>query len=128
MAIDWRIAETMAESMADLINTALSAGDDPPLLRIYTGSQPDGPASEATGTLLAEIELNDPAFNSANGVLTIDTTDGLVTEAIADGTAGWGRFCDSDGNGVVDGNVGTSSSAILINLLTIATGDPVNIL
>lgn len=129
MAVDWRIAAGMAEDMADLINTAVNAGGGAGKLRIYDGTRPDGPASAVTTqTLLAEITLNDPAFTSSGGTLTLDV-DPAVTDSSANatGTASWGRIVDSDDNAVIDGNVDTSGASINLNTTSITASSPVTI-
>ncbi len=103
----------------------LEAGSAPAKLRIYTGSAPAGPGSSATGTLLLEFTLADPA--QVAGVFT--TTPTISATASATGTAGWGRFLDSDNNAVIDGTVGTdftlSNSSIVSGQVYQFTGGTV---
>jgi hypothetical protein len=59
-------------------------------------------------TLLAELALSDlSAAAASSGTLTLNSISD-DTSANATGTASWFRIVDSDGNAVVDGDVGTS--------------------
>jgi hypothetical protein len=95
------------DAVVDLIDGGSGAG----VLRVYTGAPPATPGTAPSGTLLAEFTLSDPAFgSSANGTATLDVTPALTDTALATGTAGWCRFCDSTeaagtGLGVIDGTV-----------------------
>jgi hypothetical protein len=102
-----RIGTALRNAMASAVNTTLSAGAGAPVVRIYTGSQPATPATAATGTLLVEIPLNDPAGGSpATGVITVDVDPEPTADASNTGTAGWFRILDSDGVAHIDGAIG----------------------
>jgi hypothetical protein len=90
----------------DAVVDRLDAGSGAGTIQIRTGGQPASANDAATGTLLATITCADPAFGSgAVGVATIDADPVLEATAVADGTAGWFRARDSDGNTVMDGAV-----------------------
>lgn len=96
-------------------------------LRIYNGTRPA--AGGATTTLLAELRFSDPSFgNASNGTLTANsiTSD---SSANASGTATWFRATDSNGNFVIDGDVGAtgSDSDLELNTTTITAGQFVSI-
>lgn len=120
-----------ADAVVGLINGGSGAG----VLRIYSGSRPASPGTSPSGTKLAEITLSDPAFASAsNGSAAVDTTPALTTTALASGTAGWFRFCDSTeaagtGLGVVDGDITGSGGGgdITLNTTSIVSGADVTI-
>lgn len=100
----------MTISMSATARTAQASAvldllDGGALLRIYTGAKPATPATAATGTLLLELELNDPAGSVAAGVLTLAASPTVEAAAIADGTAGYGRVVDYSGVAVFDGTV-----------------------
>jgi len=101
------ITTTMRNARLSLLSTAIDAGSGPGTLKIYTGSKPAGPASAATGTLLASITLNDPSCASpSNGSMALVVSPAIAdSSADATGTAGWARFADSDDNGVHDVSV-----------------------
>lgn len=109
---------------ANAINDAINAGASPGKLRIYTGSQPANANTAASGTLLLEFILNDPAFTESGAVLTLDDSPAIVDDAITDGTAGWGRFLDSDNNAVMDGVVGAE---ITLSDASLETGQTVTL-
>lgn len=92
---------------------------------IYTGAQPASPDSAATGTLLATLALSATAGTVSNGVLTFNTiTDGT---AVATGTAGYARVVTSANAAVLDLDVGTSATSVILNTTSIVTGGPVQI-
>nr|WP_062336183.1 hypothetical protein [Herbidospora sakaeratensis] len=111
-----------ADAIADLLNGGV--------IRIYSGGQPATPATSASGTLLAEFTLSNPAFADAvNGVAALDVTPALTDTGIADGTAGWVRMltsaeAGSTGLGVIDGAVTATGGGgtLTLNTTTISTG------
>lgn len=105
-----RLSTSLATSMATAVNTAIDAGAGAGTLKVYTGSKPASVETAASGTLLATFTLTDPAGSAASGVLTLDFDPDLSATVAADGTAGWFRIADSDGNGVVDGSVSATGS------------------
>lgn len=98
-----RIGTTARNAAVDAVRAQLDAGAGAAKLRIYTGSQPATPATAATGTLLVEITLNDPAADAAaSGSSTFDVSPVPSGTAVATGTAGWARLLDSNNVAVVD--------------------------
>jgi hypothetical protein len=91
------------------------AGSGPGKLRIYSGTQPaTGGGTLSGNTLLVEFTLADPAAVAG----AFDVSPAISADAVATGTATWGRLVDSDGNAVADGAVGsefTLSSASIVN-------------
>jgi hypothetical protein len=98
-------------------------------LRVYSGSQPAGPGSAPTGTLLLDFTLNDPAFAAGStGVQDLDVSPALEEEGLAAGTAGWARLLTSteaagSGLGVID----CAITDLTISTTTISVGLPVSI-
>jgi hypothetical protein len=115
-----RVAATAA-----LVDGGAGAGH----LRVYSGSQPAGPGSAPTGTLLLDFTLNDPAFAAgAAGVQSLDVSPALEEEGLAAGTAGWARLLTSteaagSGLGVID----CAIADLTISTTTISVGLPVSI-
>ncbi len=109
-----------ADAVVDLIDGGSGAG----VLRVYTGSQPAGPGTSPSGTLLLEVTLNDPAFdNAASGAAALDVAPALSGVGVAAGTAGWARLLTSTeaagtGLGVVDGSVTATGGGGDITLST----------
>lgn len=123
-----RLADDVRNGRVDEVRDQIDAGSGAGIIRIYTGSQPAGPGSAATGTLLVTLTLNDPSFpNAASGTTTIDNTPVVTADAVAAGVAGWARFLDSDLNAVMDVTVGESASDLTINESTLAIGQAVSI-
>lgn len=120
MAEARRTALTAAtrNDMLNKINDRINAGAAAGKCRLYTGAAPATPETAATGTLLADITLNDPAFEvAAAGSMALDVTpEPQDASADAAGTGGYARFMDSDLNGVIDVNVGDDTDADTHNL------------
>lgn len=112
-----------ANAVAALIDGGAAGGT----LQIRSGSQPAGPDSTATGTLLAELTLADPSFGAASGGVAIAAGTPLTVTAVASGTASWFRILDSNGVAVVDGSVGVSGADLIVNTVTVSTGLDVEI-
>ena len=97
--------------------TALLAGGE---LRIYTGTQPAGPASPATGDLLIAVPLGSPAFApaSAGTAALVPPAPATVT---ATGTAGWFRLIETDlTTGAYDGSCSLPGESGELQLPTLA--------
>jgi hypothetical protein len=130
-----RISTAARNAAADAVAGLADGGSGAGVIRIYTGSQPAGPDSSATGTLLAAVSLNDPAFGAASsGVATLDVSPALTATAVADGTAGWWRLLTSteaagSGLGIVDGAVTATGGGGQLTLATttVTTGLQVQI-
>jgi hypothetical protein len=118
------IKTTRRSSMMAALGACFDEGSGAAKLRIYTGSQPANADTAASGTLLLEFTLQDPAWTESGGVLTLDVTPAITDDALADGTAGWGRFLDSDDEAVVDGAVG---SEITLSDTSLETGQTVTV-
>lgn len=130
-----RISTALRNAMADAAAALIDGGAGAGHLRIYSGSQPAGPGTSPSGTLLVDIALNDPSFDAAaSGVANLDVTPALSGTGVAAGTAGWARFLTSTeaaatGLGVVDGSVTASGGGgdVIITTTTISVGLTVSI-
>lgn len=123
-----RLSVALQNASANQLTALLDAGAAAGYAEIRTGSQPATPATAATGTLLATVTLADPALGAATaGVAAL--TDPASVNGVADGTAGWVRFFDSDANAVLDGEVTLTAGTGLLRLssLSVTTGNPVDI-
>jgi hypothetical protein len=114
-----RIATAIRNASLNGARVLLDAGSGAAKLRIYTGTQPAGPATAASGTLLVEIPLNDAATAAAaSGSAAFDVDPVPSAVAVASGTAGYARLLDSDNNALVDAAIPTDltmdDSAIVI--------------
>lgn len=129
-----RISNAARSAACDAVVDLVDVGG-PGFLRVYSGSQPAGPDTVPSGTLLAEFTLANPAFGAAaNGVATLDATPVLATTGITDGTAAWFRLLTAaeqagDGQGVLDGSVSVTGGGgqLQLNTVSISTGVDVSI-
>lgn len=98
-------------------------------IRVYTGTQPASANDAATGTLLAEFTLANPAWGAASsGVATLAGTP-LSTVGLAAGDAGWFRALDRDDNGLFDGAASATGGGAELELdnISIAVDQSVSI-
>lgn len=131
-----KIRDTARNAACDAIVDLVDGDDGSPAytegkLRIYTGSPPASPSSAVTGTLLVEIDLNDPSFDAAGtgstGRADVITSPALTATITTSGTAGYFRFTDKDGLGIFDGNIGVSGKDLNFNSVTFVAGGTVTI-
>jgi len=124
-----RLPAASRNAAADAVVDRADGGSGAGTIEIRTGTQPASADSAATGTLLATITLGDPAFGPAsNGTAALADTP-LSGAAVADGTAGWFRMLDGDGNTVLDGSVSATGGGgdLQLSTTTITTGLTVTI-
>lgn len=124
MAYDTR----MSYAAVNAENDALAALANSGKIRIYTATRPANADTTASGTLLAELTFGVTAFGaSVNGVITANA---ITPDSSADngGTAAWFRVLKSDGTTALwDGEVGTATSDLILNSVTIGAGAQVSI-
>jgi hypothetical protein len=121
-----RLSTAARNALANAIKTAIDAGSGAGTIKIYSGSQPATPQATATGVLLVTLSFGDPSFGSASvGVITANAI--AQVNAVATNTAGYARIADSDGNAIMDVDVGTSGATINLNTTSIVSGGPVAI-
>lgn len=119
------VRNAVTDVVVDRVDTGTTNAEGS--LRIYEGSQPASANDSASGTLLAEVELENPAFSaSSTGVATLLGTP-LSTVGLAAGTAGWFRIVDRNEATVVDGSAGTSGTELILNTATISINVAVQI-
>lgn len=122
-----RISDTARNAAAGAVAALVDGGAGAGKIRVYTGAQPaGGPGAAATGTLLAEFALSDPAFTApaAGGTIALDTTPAVATTGITAGTAGWFRVLDSNNAAIIDGSVTATGGGgdIELDTTTVSTG------
>lgn len=118
------VRNAACDAIVDRVDAGAAAGK----LRIYTGAQPASANDAASGTLLAEVTLADPAFGAAaSGSASL--TDPAAVTASAAGTAGWFRVLDSDSNTVFDGAVTATGGGgdLTLSSTALASGISVDI-
>jgi len=125
MPLNTQLANATVNGQADNLSARLNNG----YLRIYDGTQA-ATADTALGAqvLLAELRFSATAAPAAsNGLITFNalTAD---SSANAAGTASWYRALGSDGTTVVmDGSVGTATSNLILNSVSITLGANVSV-
>ena len=132
MAKNPSIANLAARNACDEISVLLDAGAGAGKVRIYDGTKPADTDAAVTGqTLLAELTMSDPAFAAAvDAAPGGAATAGAITDdtsADATGTATWFRAVDSNNVGVIDGSAGTSNADLILDSVSITSGQTVKI-
>lgn len=123
-----RISTTARNAACDAVVDLVDAGAGAGKLRIYTGTQPATADTAASGTLLADATLIDPAFGAAaTGTATL--ADPAAVTGSSAGTAGWFRVLDSNNNTVFDGSVTATGGGgdLQLSNTSIAVGQTVDI-
>ncbi len=126
MALNPHFLLATRNAMLDRITTDIGTSA---VMNIYAGVQP---ADTSAATTAANVVVATPTFPSTNafgaaaaGVITANT---ITSDAsAAGGTAAWFAICKSTGLRVVDGSVGTATSDLILNSVTISTGAAVAI-
>jgi hypothetical protein len=106
---------------------AVAPSFDGALLRLYTGPKPNDPSTPPSGTLLAEVELPNPAFPAASGGVLSGNAIGSVN-ASATGTVGYVVAYESDDTTIIgDITVSTvgGSGELQLTTLALTSGVPV---
>jgi len=125
MANNLKLSTAVRSSMMTALNTAIGTSCQ---WRIYSGTQPAGPDSTATGTLLAELTGNVASFGSVtSGVLTATLPITQDSSANATNTAGYFRILTSGSVAVIDGEVGVTGADLNLNSTSITAGAIVQI-
>lgn len=125
------IPNTSALVCCDAIVDAVDAGASNGNLVIYDGTVPTNVDTALSGnTVLATLPCSDPAFGAAADIAPgARATAAAITaaNAVADGTATFFRFLDSDGTPRIQGTCGTSGEALNLNTTSILTGVQVSV-
>lgn len=124
----WGLSTSARNAAVAAVVGLIDAGAGAGTMQIRTGSRPANPQAAATGTLLATVTFQDPAFGAPSGGSAACTNPAGVT-AVATGTASWVRIADSAGNAVMDGSVTTTGGGGDVTLATVSitTNDLVDI-
>ena len=125
MPLTPKFSNTTVNAKANAVGNSLDLG----YIRIYDGTQAtDADTAIGAQVLLAELRFGADAFGAASaGVITANaiTSD---ASANATGTASWARILASDGTTVwLDGSVGTATSNIILNTVSIVLAAVVSI-
>lgn len=128
MAASMGISNAAAIAACNAVVDLLDGGS----LVIYDGSRPASvDTAVSTQNALATLTLSSPAFGSAADVNpgAQATANAITSDSSADatGTATWFRAFDSEGDPVIDGNVGTSDADLILDSVDITAGQEVKI-
>jgi hypothetical protein len=118
------------DDLIDAVTAQLDLGDASGLLILYDGTQPvDADTAVTTQTVLASLELDDPAFAAASAGTAVLASLPRTTEASASGTATWARIYDSDMVAIMDISVGGAGSGaeLILDNTTVTAGYDVTI-
>ena len=112
--------------MLDVITTQLGTSA---IFNIYAGVQPADASAAVTAANVVVATPTFPATNAfgaaAAGVITANT---ITSDSSAvGGTAAWFALCKATGLRIADGSVGTATSDLILNSVTITTGAAVAI-
>ncbi len=112
------------DAVVDLVDGGSGAGS----CVIYSGTPPtDASTALAGNTVLADVTLDDPAFGAASdgapggeaAMAGLPLSDLSID---ATGTASFFRLLDSDDSVVMQGTVGTSSTDMIVDSVSFASG------
>jgi hypothetical protein len=123
-----RIAEAALNAAVNGVVDLVDAGGGGAggFMRFYTGTPPASLTDAPGGTLLAEVDLADPAFGNAAAGSASALGVPIATTGLTDGTIGWARVLDTDGADadvlIDDDDVGTGANNIQVNTTTVSTG------
>lgn len=124
MASKLNYSQALMQARMNAIKTTVGANA---VLEIRNGTQPAGPDTAATGTLLATFTMANPF--APDGTLAIPSvlspTLPSNVNGAATGTPTWFRIKTSGGTPVLDGSAGASGCDMTIGAIT--TGQPVSI-
>lgn len=131
-----RISQALGIAACNAEVDSIDTGSGTAVVEIRTGAQPAGPDSTATGTLLASINLPNPAFGNAadagsSTYAEATSNGGTLTDSSADntGTAGHFRIKNRNGTAVIDGTITLTGGGGQLELdnLSINAGQQVSI-
>lgn len=112
--------ESIRNTAVDAYTALWAAGT----LKIYTGAQPADPDDAASGTLLATIDLPNPAFAAA--AAGVAAKSGVWSVVAADtGTAGYARMTNAAGTKWIDISIGEGAGELSLDETDIVVGNNV---
>uniref|UniRef100_B0T615 Uncharacterized protein n=1 Tax=Caulobacter sp. (strain K31) TaxID=366602 RepID=B0T615_CAUSK len=95
-------------------------------IKFYTGTAPSTPVTAATGTLLGTLTCGSVIGTASGSTLTFGTITG-DTSADATGAWGYARLATSGGTGILDVDVGTSGTTIIMAAASCVAGATLDI-
>ena len=109
------LTEAVRHLRLQAIATALDAGADGGLIRIYSAPRPDSGGTLTDQLLLVELQLARPCLlGLADGVMTLVAPPDRL--CLRSGRAAWARMLDGSGRAVLDADVGIEGSGAELEL------------
>lgn len=104
--------------------------DEQGIIRFYSGTQPASPEDAPGGgnTLLATRVFANPAMDAASGGTVEFALPLTETGTDVSGTVTWARILNHNGDGIMDLDVGTSGTSVLVSSTSIGPSTPIQIL
>ncbi len=113
-----KISNAARSAMVDALTALLDGGT----IEIRTGAAPTNTSDADSGTLLAELTFDDPAFGAASNGVAAAGTITPDSSTPATGTAQHFRMKASGGAVVVQGTVSTSGADMNFNTTSFVSG------
>ena len=127
MAADLSLSALTASAACDAIVDRIDTGGAG-TLKIYAATRA-ATTDTALGAqvLLATLTFSATAFGAASG--GVATAAAITSDSSADATdtAAWFRIANGSATAIMDGNVGTATSDLILNTVSIVTGAVVSI-
>ncbi len=126
------VSNVVALAMCNAIVDEIDVGGGTAQLKIYGGTRPtDVDTPVGAQTLISTHNLPNPAFGNAADINpgARATANGMPNNATAaaGATATWFRIFNRAGTPVIDGNVGTTASDLILNSVNISVNQTVSI-
>lgn len=128
-----RVHADVANGACDAAVDRVDTGSGTAVLQLWSGGPPENLGDAPDGTLLASFNLQNPAFGNAGagpllpGVAELAGLP-LLTSGLANGSVGFARVLDRDGDPVWDdSDVGTADAAIVVSSTTVEETVPVEV-
>lgn len=124
-----RIPDAGQNAAVDAVVDRIDAGGGPGTLKLFTGSQPADADSDPSGTLLATITLDDPAYGSASAGSAALAGTPVSGVGAAAGSAGCFAIEDSAGVNCLQGSVTATGGGgdLELDNVSIAVDQVINI-
>lgn len=128
-----RVHDDVANGACGAAVGRVDTGAGTAVLQLWSGAPPENLGDAPAGTLLASFNLQNPAFGTPGagpllpGVAELAGLP-LSTTGLANGSIGFARILDRDGDAVWDDeDVGTSDAAIVVSSTTVEETEPVQV-
>ena len=128
MAADLRLTAVAASAAADAVVDLIDVGTSG-ILEIYGDTIPtDADTAVGAQTKLAILTFGDPAFGAASSGVATANAIGSEDSALDTDTATWFRISRQGAAAtIMDGTVGTATSDLILNTVSIVTAAVVSI-